>query len=314
MKKISLNHSMHVNKKPLLVRIFKSYQLYLLLIPTLVYFAIFHYGPMYGVLISFKNFKPHLGILGSPWVGFNHFLRFFRSNQFERLIKNTLGLSFLQLIAGFPLPVLLALALNYVNNKRFKKLVQTITYAPHFISTVVIVGMLVVFLSAQNGIVNNLIRILGGETVGFLARPEWFKPLYVLSDIWKNMGWNSIIYLAALSAIDQQLYEAATVDGASKLKRIWHIDLPGIAPTVITLLIMNLGKVMTIGFEKAYLMQNSLNISSSEIIATYIYKIGLLSSQYSYSAAIGLFNNIINLILLVTVNRISRKVSESSLW
>ena len=269
---------------------------------------------MYGVLIAFKNFKPHLGIWGSPWAGFVHFERLFRSPQFWRLIQNTLGLSFLSLGMNFPVPIILALALNYVENKSYKKTVQTVTYAPHFISTVVVVSMMTVFLSPRLGIVNIFIEKLGGEPISFMLEPAWFKPLYVMSGIWQNAGWNTIIYLAALSAIDVSMHEAAIVDGASKLKRMWHIDLPCLMPTAVLLLILNLGRVMSIGFEKVYLMQNALNVSSSEIIATYIYKVGLKNAEYSYSAAVGFFNAVVNLIMLVTVNRIAKKLGQASLW
>ena len=298
----------------LLKTIIARRQLYYLVLPTLLYFAIFHYGPMYGVLIAFKNFKPHLGIWDSPWVGFVHFERLFRSPQFWRLIQNTLGLSFMSLALNFPVPIILALALNYVENKSYKKVVQTVTYAPHFISTVVVVSMLTVFLSPRLGIVNIFLEKLGGEPISFMLEPSWFKPLYVMSGIWQNAGWNTIIYLAALSAIDVSMHEAAIVDGASKLKRMWYIDLPSLMPTAVLLLILNLGRVMSIGFEKVYLMQNALNVSSSEIIATYIYKVGLKNAEYSYSAAVGFFNAVINLVMLVTVNRIAKKMGQASLW
>ena len=283
-------------------------------IPTLVFFIIFLYFPMYGVQIAFKNYMPSKSIWGSSWVGFEHFLRFFRSYNFIGLLKNTLGLSIYQLAANFPLPIILALMLNEVRNKTFRKSVQMVTYAPHFISTVVLVGMLTVFLSPQSGIVNQAIKMLGGEPVAFLSKPEYFKTIYVLSGLWQSAGWNSIIYIAALSGIDPQLHEAATVDGASKVKRIWHIDIPGIMPTMIIMLIMNTGSIMNIGFEKVFLMQNDLNIVSSDVISTYVYRVGLVGGEYSFSAAVGLFNSVVNCILLVTVNAISRRVSETSLW
>ncbi len=292
----------------------KHYQLYLMSIPTLVFFIIFLYFPMYGVQIAFKNYMPSKSIWGSSWVGFEHFLRFFRSYNFIGLLKNTLGLSIYQLAANFPLPIILALMLNEVRNKTFRKSVQMVTYAPHFISTVVLVGMLTVFLSPQSGIVNQAIKMLGGEPVAFLSKPEYFKTIYVLSGLWQSAGWNSIIYIAALSGIDPQLHEAATVDGASKVKRIWHIDIPGIMPTMIIMLIMNTGSIMNIGFEKVFLMQNDLNIVSSDVISTYVYRVGLVGGEYSFSAAVGLFNSVVNCILLVTVNAISRRVSETSLW
>ena len=243
-----------------MLKIRKNYGLYILIFPTILYYVIFHYYPMYGVQIAFKDFIFVKGITGSPWVGFTHFERFFRSFQFWTLIRNTLGLSLYQLAAGFPAPIILALLLNYATNHKYKRLVQTITYAPHFISTVVLVGIVYIFLSPRTGIINNVIKLLGGEPVFFLAKPQWFKTLYVVSGIWQNCGWNAIIYLSALAGISPELHDSGIVDGANKLQRIWHIDLPGIMPTAIILLIMNLGKVMDVGFEKAYLMQNSLNI------------------------------------------------------
>lgn len=294
--------------------VLRGYQLYLLLLPTLIYVAVFQYGPMYGVLIAFKDFKPHLGILGSPWVGFRHFIRFFDSPNCWVIIWNTLGLSLYHLAAGFPIPILLALALNIVRGRTFRKTVQMVTYAPHFISTVVLVGMLSVFLSPSYGIVNHLLGFLGMERVFFLGKPEMFQSLYVWSGVWQDSGWGTIIYLAALSGIDPSLHEAATVDGATMRQRVWHIDIPGILPTIVILLILNLGRVMSVGFEKAYLMQNALNLGKSEIIATYVYKIGLLDAQYSFSSAVGLFNSAINFVLLLTVNRISRALGQGGIW
>lgn len=295
-------------------KIVRNYQLYLFLLPTLIYFAVFSYIPMYGVTIAFKSFKPHLGIMGSPWVGFANFERFFNADSFWPLIRNTTALSLYQLVASFPAPIVLALLLNYARSGRFKKVVQTVTYAPHFISTVVIVGMLAVFLSPQTGVVNGAIKALGGDPVLFMADSGWFRSIYVWSGVWQSAGWGTIIYLAALAGIDPGLHEAAIVDGASKLRRIWHVDLPGIAPTIVILLILNMGNIMSVGFEKAFLMQNALNLSSSEIITTYVYKVGLLSSQYSFSSAVGLFNSIINLVMLILVNRVARRLGQSSLW
>jgi len=295
-------------------KILQNYQLYLFLIPTLAYFIIFHFIPMYGVTIAFKDFSPYKGVLGSPWTGFDHFERFFRSAQFWSLIRNTFFLSVYQLIASFPIPIVLALLLNYSVSNRFKRIVQTVTYAPHFISTVVIVSMLAVFLSPQTGLVNILLRQFGSDPVMFLTDAGWFKSNYVWSGIWQNTGWGTIIYLAALAGIDPGLHEAAIVDGASKVRRIWHIDLPSIRPTIIILLILDMGHLLGLGFEKAFLMQNSLNLSASEIIPTYVYKVGLQSSQYSFSTAVGLFNSVINFMLLVLVNQLAKKAGQSSLW
>lgn len=269
---------------------------------------------MYGVQIAFKDYYAAKGIVGSPWVGFKHFNRFFSSYQFWTLIKNTLSLSFLQLLIGFPVPLILAILLNQVKSYRYKRFVQSITYCPHFISIVVLTGMITIFLSPRSGLINQLIMLFGGEPIHFMAEPGWFRPIYILSGIWQNSGWSAIIYIAALTSISPDLYEAAKIDGASKWQLIRHIDIPSIAPTAIMMLILEVGKIMNIGFQKAYLLQNSLNITASEIIPTYIYKIGLIDTQYSYSAAISLFNNIVNIILLVSVNKIAQKTSESSLW
>ena len=289
-------------------------EIYVLILPTLLYFIIFKYFPMYGAQIAFKNFIPVKGICGSEWVGFKHFIRFFESPYFTEVVLNTFLLSVYSLIAGFPLPIALAILLNYQKNLHFKKVVQTVSYAPHFISTVVMVGMLKIFTSPINGIINKIIVAVGGEAKHFMASPEYFKHLFVWSGIWQNIGWSSIIYIGALSAISIELHEAAIVDGAIIWQRIWNIDLPGIAPTIIILLILSTGSVLSVGFEKVYLMQNDLNTSVSEVISTYTYKMGLIQSQYSFSSAVGLFNSIINFVLLITVNIIARKLGETSLF
>ncbi len=295
-------------------RIRRNWDLYLLMLPVLAYFVIFNYWPMLWVQIAFKNFYAVKGIWGSPWVGWAHFERFFRSYQFWRLIRNTLGISLMQLVLGFPIPILLALMLNEVRSKFFKKSVQMVTYAPHFVSNVVLVGMLIVFLSPSTGNVNKIIELLGGKPIFFMAETGWFKPLYVMSNIWQNAGWGSIIYMAALANIDPQLYEAADMDGASKLQKIKYVALPGILPTAIILMILETGRMMNVGFEKAFLMQNPANLEAGEIISTYVYKVGLLNAQYSFAAAVGLFNAVVNIGLLVTVNQISKRVSATSLW
>ncbi|GIN70612.1 sugar ABC transporter permease [Bacillus sp. J14TS2] len=292
----------------------KNWDLYLLALPVILYFLIFKYFPMYGVQIAFKDFIASSGITGSPWIGFEHFKRFFDSYYFWRLIKNTLLIGLYQLVVGFPIPIILALLINEVRQKHSRKFVQTVTYAPHFLSTVVLVGMLVLFLSPDKGIVNHFIVLFGGEPISFMTTPEWFKSIYVFSGVWQEMGWSSIIYLAALSAIDPQLHDAAEVDGASKLRRIWHINLPGIKSTIIILLILHSGKILGVGFEKVFLMQNELNMNSSDVIATHVYRTGIIDAQYSYSAAVGLFESIINFIMLLMVNFISKKVNETSLW
>ncbi|WP_412761527.1 ABC transporter permease [Paenibacillus chibensis] len=295
-------------------RIHRSYELYLFLLPTIAYFLIFNYGPMYGLQIAFKNYIAVKGIWGSPWAGLEHFERFFNSPQFTVILKNTLLLSLYELAISFPIPIIMALLLNQIQNVRFKKFIQTVTYAPHFISAVVIVGMLFVFLSPRNGLINELIVFFGGSPTYFMARPEWFKTIFVFSGLWQNAGWSMIIYLAALTNVSPDLHEAATVDGANKYQRIWHIDLPSIMPTVIILLILSIGNFMNVGFEKVYLMQNALNLDASEVIQTYVYKSGLLSAQYSYSAAVGLFNAGINFILLITVNELAKRLKQNSLW
>jgi putative aldouronate transport system permease protein len=292
----------------------KNWQLYVLILPVLAYFLIFHYAPMYGLQIAFKDFIASKGITGSEWVGLKHFKQFFTSYYATRIIFNTLGVSVMQLIIGFPMPIILAIMINELRGSKFKKVVQTVTYAPHFLSSVVLVGMMVTFAHPRTGIVNKAITWLGGQPISFFGEPDWFIPLYVLSDVWQNMGWASIIYLAALAGIDPQQYEAAIIDGAGKFQRILYVTLPGLLPTIIILLILNSGKIMSVGFEKVFLMQNDLNLDASEIISTYVYKKGLLNAQYSFSAAVGLFNSVINFILLIIVNGVSRKVSETSLW
>lgn len=292
----------------------RSRQLYWFVLPAFLITLIFSYGPMYGVIIAFKDFTPGLGILSSPWVGFKHFERFFDSYYFWDLIKNTLGISIYSLIVGFPLPIILALALNELKDGKFKKFTQTVTYAPNFISVVVVCGMIIAFLTPSTGIINHLLDFLGLERQSFMTDPRWFKTIYVLSGVWQGTGWGSVIYLAALSGVDVQLHEAATVDGATRLQRMWYINLPTIIPTMVILLIMNMGSLMAMGYEKILLLQNSLNMDSSNVIATFVYKQGLLDAQYSYASAVGLFNSAINAFLLIVVNKISRKVSSTSLW
>ncbi|MCJ7840718.1 ABC transporter permease subunit [Lederbergia sp. NSJ-179] len=291
----------------------KSWQLYTFLLPALTFFIIFHYIPMYGVQIAFKDFFATLGITGSPWAGFEHFERFFNSYYFWRLLKNTVALSVYQLCL-FPLPIIFALMLNELRNGAFKKWTQTLTYAPHFISVVVVVGMIIAFLDPTTGIVNLLIEKLGGEPIQFLTSPGWFRHIYVWSGQWQGLGWGTIIYLAALAGVNPELLEAATVDGATRFQRILHINIPAILPTVVVLFILNIGSFMAVGFEKVLLLQNSLNSDTSDIIQTFVYKTGLLEGQYSFAAAVGLFDSAINIILLVTVNQIARKVSDHSLW
>jgi putative aldouronate transport system permease protein len=288
--------------------------LYLFVLPGVLYFLIFHYIPMYGLQIAFKDYSPYRGIWGSPWLGLEQFRRFLSSFQFWRILGNTLGLNFFQLLAGFPAPIVLALLLNQVQNRRFKKVVQTVTYAPHFISTIVMVGIIYIFLSPTNGLVNKVLALFSAEPIFFMARPEMFKTIYVVTGIWQSMGWGAIIYLAALSGINPELYEAAVVDGASRLQKIMYIDIPLILPTVIVMFILTTGRIMDVDFQKVYLMQNPLNLSGSEVISTYVFKVGLEGAQFSFATAVGLFNTLVNLVLILTVNRVSRTLGENSLF
>lgn len=278
----------------------------------MIYIILFDYIPMYGIQLAFKDYRVSRGIWGSAWVGWKHFLTFFDSYQFGTLLWNTLCLSLYSLAAGFPMPIIFALMLNYVTRLRMKKAAQMITYAPHFISMVVYCGMILVFL-ASDGIVNQFLGLLGMDPVGFLSKPEYFRHIYVWSGVLKNVGWGSIIYISVLTSVDPTLHEAATVDGATRFQRLWYIDIPSIIPTMIIMLIMRTGEIMDLGFEKAFLLQNSINLDYSEIISTYVYKVGIQHGQFSYSSAIGLFNNIINLVLLLTVNKLAAKASSISL-
>lgn len=297
-------------------RILMYWEYYLLLLPAIIYLLIFAYGPMYGLQIAFKDFKPYKGIHESDFVGLKYFIRFFSMSKFPELLRNTLVLSFYSLLAGFPLPIILALSLNASSAKRYAKVIQTVTYAPHFISTVIVVGMINIFFSPSTGIIKNLLNGLGiiNGPLNTLMEEGSFRHLYVWSGVWQNMGWGSIVYLGALSSVDMAMHEAATIDGASRLQRVIYIDFPSILPTVITLLILNAGSLMNVGFEKVFLMQNSMNMKTSEIISTYIYKIGIKDGQYSLSAAIGMFNSVVNFSMLICVNAIARRFGETSLW
>ncbi len=298
----------------LLKNIKKHYQLYLLLLPSAVLLFCFAYLPMIGIVIAFQDYSPALGITGSKFVGFKNFMQYFRSYQFGVTIKNTLVLSLYSILVGFPLPILLALMCNQMKTKMFKKVFQVITYLPHFISTMVMCGLILIFLSPSSGLFANIARLLGTEFPNLMASASGFKHVYVWSDIWQHLGWDSIIYLAALAGIDPTYYEAATVDGASTLQKIRYIDIPMILPTAMVLLILRAGSILGIGFEKVFLLQNVQNILSSEIISTYVYKMGMQSMQYSLSTAIGLFNTVVNVIVLLLVNLMSRKLTESSLF
>ncbi len=284
------------------------------MLPPLLFFLLFKYYPMLNAVLAFKDYNVIKGIWGSPWVGLKNFKLFFDNPIFWSLLKNTLLLSGYLLLAGFPVPILLALMLNEVRGGRFKRIVQLVSFAPYFISTVVMVSIIMLFLAPRLGFANLALNALGMESVNFLGEPGYFRSIYVWSDIWQTAGYTAVIYLAALAGIDPTLYEAAKVDGASRFQKIRHVDLPGIMPTIVIVLILNVGNVMALGFEKVYLLQNPLNIVNSEIIATYVYSIGLLNANYSFATAVGLFNSFVNLILLVLVNSLAKRFSSSSIW
>lgn len=300
-------------RRKLLTRIWKHRYYYLMLLPAVAYVLIFNYAPMYGIQIAFKNYRFSLGINGSPWVGFRNFKDFFNSYSFWPLLRNTLVLSLYSLAVGFPIPIFVALVLNEMKGKS-KKIAQTILYAPHFISTVVLVGMISIMFSMSSGVVNTVLNHLGFESVYFMGSPKYFRHLYVWSGVWQGMGWSAIIYLAALSGVDPSLHEAASIDGASRIQRIIHINLPAIAPTIIILLIMRMGSMVSVGYEKVYLLQTELNLDVSEVISTFVYKRGIVNTNYSFSTAVDLFNNAINVTLLLLSNKISKKFSGSGLF
>lgn len=292
----------------------RDWQLWVLLLPALAFFIVFCYFPMYGVQIAFRDYKAAFGITGSKWVGLKHFKTFFNSYYCGRMFSNTILLNVYGLLFGFPIPILLAIMLNQLKSERFKGFTQTAIYVPHFISTVVLAGMVYLFFSPTNGIVNKLIASFGGEPIFFMLEEDWFRPLFVGSDIWQNAGWNTILYIATLTSIDPQLYEAATIDGATRWEKIKHIDIPHLIPIAIMMLILNCGSLLSSNTDKALLLQTAGNIKKSDIIGVYVYTTGLGKAQYSYTSAIGLCLNVINFAIIVTVNAISRKVSEISLF
>ncbi|MGK2349171.1 ABC transporter permease [Actinomyces sp. W5033] len=296
------------------LRLARHWQLYLLLAPAVIYLVLFKYWPMYGVQIAFRNYNPIDGFMGSEWVGLEHITRFLGSFQFSRVFFNTIAINVLGLCFGFPVPIILALLINQLGSRRLKAFIQTVLFSPAFISTVVVVGMLFVLLSPRSGMVNNVITLMGGTPINFMNEEGWFRPIYVLSDIWQNAGFSMIIYLAALAAIDPSLHEAARVDGANRWQRLWHIDLPGIRPIVSIMLILAVGNLLNLGFEKALLMQTDLNLGASQIIQTYVYDVGLKSAQFSYSAAISLFNSVLNMILLLVFNQVAKRAGQTSLF
>lgn len=292
----------------------ENWQYYILLLPAIIFTVVFAYVPMYGAQIAFRDYKVKLGFWGSEWVGMKHFIRFVTSSNFWPLLRNTLGISVYSLVAGFPAPIILAFMLNELQSGKLRKSVQMITYAPHFISAVAVCGLIRLFTQRESGVINLLIMMLGGEGVDFLAEPAYFSTIYVISSIWQELGWGTIIYLAALSGVDPQIVEASVIDGASRLQKIWYIDIPTIMPTIIILLILNVGSILSVGYEKVLLLQTPLNMETSDIISTYVYRLGIEDAQFSYTTAIGLFNSVVNLALLTIVNYISKKFSGSSLW
>ncbi len=286
---------------------------YAMSVPMLAFYIMFHYMPMYGLIISFKDYSPGLGYWGSPWVGFKHYIDFFSGVYFRRTLENTLSISIKTLVFSFPAPLILALLLNELSNDRFKRVVQTVTYLPHFISVMVICGLIVDFTGSK-GVINDVIAFFGGERQTMLLNKNLFQPIYVISGVWQGVGWGTIIYLSALAGIDPELYEAAKIDGAGRFHRALHVTIPGILPTFAILLIMRLGQMMSVGFEKIILLYNTNTYETADVISTYVYRRGLLEMQYSFSAAVGLFNSVINFVLVVMSNFISRRVSEYSLW
>ena len=292
----------------------RHWQLYLMLVLPITYLIIFAYLPMGGAIIAFKDYSIRGGIWGSDWVGLKHFRNFFTTPDFRNLMRNTLALSLYSLIISFPMPILLALAINEMRGRHYKKVVQMVTYLPYFISTVVLVGIMQNILSVRTGLVNNVITLFGGTAVDFMGKPELFRSLYVWSGVWQGMGYSAVIYIAALASVDTSQVEAAIIDGAGRFARVWNVDIPAIMPTIVIQLILAVGSIMSLGFEKVYLMQNPVNMQYSEIISTFVYKRGLINFQYSYATAVGLFNSVCNLVLIVLANMFSKKVNETSLW
>ena len=301
-------------KKSWLFDIPVNWQLYVMLLLPIAYIVIFKYVPMAGIIIAFKDYSIKKGIFGSDFVGLKHFINFIKTPNFILLIRNTLSISLLSLIMGFPAPIILALLLNECGSKAYKKTVQMITYAPYFISTVVMCGLILNFLSLRTGLVNNVIKLFGGSGINFMGVVSWFRIIYVSSGIWKGMGYGAILYIATLASVDQVVVEASIIDGASRLRRVWHIDLPTITPVIVIQLILNIGAIMSLGFEKVYLLQNPVNMEVSETIQTFVYKRGLTQFQYSYASAVGLFNSLVNFALIIAANKIANKIGNTSLW
>ncbi|MBQ6715066.1 MAG: sugar ABC transporter permease [Clostridia bacterium] len=292
----------------------RNHRLWVLLLPLLVYYLLFHYLPLYGIQIAFREYKGIYGIAGSPWVGLEHFSKFLTSYYSLRLIYNTFILNFIGIICSFPIPIVLAILINQLSSDRFKRFSQTLIYIPHFISTVVMVGILYLFLSPSNGIINKVITLFGKEPIFFMIEPNWFRPVFIISDIWQHSGWSAILYIATLTGIDPCLYEAASIDGAKKLQKIIHIDIPHLIPIAVMMLILSCGSMLGSNTDKTLLLQTSGNLATSDIIGVYVYSQGLGKAQFSYTSAIGLFVNIINFITIISVNWVAKKVGETSLF
>ena len=301
-------------RKKAIKKTLSNWQLYMMIVPAFLFIIIFEYFPMYGVQIAFRDFNFKDGITGSPWVGFQNFERLFNSYWFPIILRNTIVLSGLRLLMGFPLPIIFALMVNEVGNGKVKKWIQTVSYAPHFISTVVMCGMIILLLTPETGLVNIFIQLFGGESISFMQDPGMFKWIHVISGIWQGTGWSAIIYFAALSGVDKSLLEAAEIDGANRLQRILHINLPVLAPTIMIQLILSMGSILSVGYQKILLLQNTMNLNASEVISTYVYKVGLQNYQYSFSTATNLFNSVVNCIMLITVNSIVKKLTKTSLF
>ena len=299
-------------RNPFVNAIKQHWQLYVLLLPTLIFILVFAYGPMYGLLLAFKNFNPRAGIWGSNWAGLKYFQQFFGTNIFSTTLRNTLVLSILSLVFSFPAPIIFALLLNQV--KFGKRFIQTITYAPNLISVVVLVSMVILFLSPTTGFLSKILLAFGSKDALYLVRPEYFRPIYIISGIWQGMGFGAIVYIAALTGVSPELHEAAMIDGAGVIKRIIHIDIPAILPTIVIMLILAIGNILSVGYEKVFLLQNGMNLSVSEVISTYVFKTGVQQAQYSFATAVGIFNSVVNMILLALSNAVARRISETSLF
>lgn len=311
MRRVKIKH--HYQKKSIMKQIKRNRYLYLIMLIPFIYYILFHYLPMYGVIVAFKDYNIVKGVMASEWVGFEHFQKFLSDSYFWKLVRNTLLLNFYGLLWGFPLPIILAILLNELSHNKLKRVIQTVSYLPHFISTVVVCGMVVNFLSTD-GLINGIIEAFGGEKIQFLMYPQYFRTIFTSTGIWQSMGWNSIIYLAALTSVDQEVVEAAMIDGANRFQRIRHVTIPAIMPTISIMLIMNLGKLMNLGYEKILLLYNGSTYETADVISTYVYRRGILGNDLSYATAVGLFQSVVGIILLVSANKVSKKLSDNSLW